>query len=302
MRRVRPIGVVVVGLACAACGASSSGEQVDAGADAVALPRPTAPDAGASAGDAALAGWTLTWSDEFNGPDGSAVDPTWWIHDVGGTGWGNAELEDYTDGTQNAVVEGGNLVITATTAGASAYQCSGAPCKYTSARLLTKGKFTQQYGRFEARIQIPSGQGLWPAFWLLGDDIDSVGWPKCGEIDIMENVGKEPTVVHGTLHAPGVSGMSGAYTLPGAGKLADAFHTYAIEWDSAGVRFFVDDRLYTTQLASKVTAGGTWVFDHPFFVLLNVAVGGQWPGSPDGTTTFPQTMKVDWVRVYRKGP
>jgi beta-glucanase (GH16 family) len=229
------------------------------------------------------------------------VDPANWIHDVGGTGWGNAELEYYTSGTQNAVVQGGNLVITATTAGASAYTCSGKPCKYTSARILTKGKFSQQYGRFEARIQIPYGQGLWPAFWLLGDNIDSVSWPACGETDIMENIGKEPTMVHGTLHAPGVSGMSGTYTLSGGGKMADAFHVYAIEWDSAAISFFEDDQLYTTQAKASMPAGGTWAFDHPFFILLNVAVGGNWPGSPDATTTFPQTMKVDWVRVYKKG-
>ena len=256
-------------------------------------------------GASALPGWILTWSDEFDGQDGSAVDPTKWVHDVGGSGWGNQELEYYTDGTQNAVVMGGNLVITATTAGASSYNCSypsSGPCQYTSARLLTQNKFSQQYGRIEARIQIPEGQGLWPAFWMLGADINTSGWPTCGEIDIMENIGKEPSTNNGSLHMPaaGTSNdddLTGTYTLPGNAKLGDDFHTYAIEWSAAAIKFYVDDNLYETQTPSTAT-GRTWKFDHPFFILLNVAVGGQWPGAPDSTTTFPQTMKVDWVRVY----
>ena len=256
-------------------------------------------------GASALPGWILTWSDEFDGQDGSAVDPTKWVHDVGGSGWGNQELEYYTNGTQNAVVMGGNLVITATTAGASSYNCSypsSGPCQYTSARLLTQNKFSQQYGRIEARIQIPKGQGLWPAFWMLGADINTSGWPTCGEIDIMENIGKEPSTNNGSLHMPaaGTSNdddLTGTYTLPGNAKLGDNFHTYAIEWSAAAIKFYVDDNLYETQTPSTAT-GRTWKFDHPFFMLLNVAVGGQWPGAPDSTTTFPQTMKVDWVRVY----
>ncbi len=256
-------------------------------------------------GSSALPGWVLTWSDEFDGPDGSAVDPTKWVHDVGGSGWGNQELEYYTDGTKNAVVMGDNLVITATTAGASSYNCSypsSGPCQYTSARLLTQNRFSQQYGRIEARIQIPEGQGLWPAFWMLGADINTSGWPTCGEIDIMENIGKEPSTNNGSLHMPaaGTSNdddLTGTYTLPGNAKLGDDFHTYAIEWSAAAIKFYVDDNLYETQTPSTAT-GRTWKFDHPFFMLLNVAVGGQWPGAPDSTTTFPQTMKVDWVRVY----
>jgi beta-glucanase (GH16 family) len=256
-------------------------------------------------GSSVLPGWVLTWSDEFDGADGSAVDPTKWVHDVGGTGWGNQELEYYTDGTQNAVVTGGNLVITATTAGASSYKCSypsSGACQYTSARLLTQNRFTQQYGRIEARIQIPEGQGLWPAFWMLGADIATNGWPNCGEIDIMENIGKEPSINHGSLHMPaaGTSNdddLTGSYALPGNAKLGDDFHTYAVEWSAAAIKFYVDGNLYETQKPSAAT-GRTWEFDHPFFILLNVAVGGQWPGAPDLTTSFPQTMKVDWVRVY----
>jgi beta-glucanase (GH16 family) len=254
----------------------------------------------------ALPGWTLTWSDEFNGPDGSAVDPSRWVHDVGGGGWGNNELEYYTDAMQNAVVQGGNLVITATTAGASSYTCSfpsSGPCKYTSARLLSKGKFSQKYGRFEARIQIPEGQGLWPAFWMLGADIDTVNWPSCGEIDIMENIGKEPSINHGSLHMPAAGAtnddqLTGMYTPAGGAKLGDGFHTYAIEWTANSIAFYVDDMLYETQTPQSAT-GRTWEFNQPFFIILNVAVGGAWPGAPDSTTTFPQTMKVDWVRAYQ---
>jgi beta-glucanase (GH16 family) len=264
-------------------------------------------DAGTSSdGSTTLPGWVLTWSDEFDGPDGSAVDPTKWVHDVGGTGWGNQELEYYTDGTQNAIVTGGNLVITATTAGASGFTCaypSSGPCKYTSARLLTQGKFSQQYGRFEARIQIPEGQGLWPAFWMLGANIDTVTWPSCGETDIMENIGSQPSVNHGSLHMPAAgttndSQLTGMYTLANNVKLGDGFHTYAVEWSAAAIKFYVDDVLYETQTPASAT-NRTWEFDHPFFILLNVAVGGQFPGAPDSTTTFPQTMKVDWVRVYQ---
>jgi beta-glucanase (GH16 family) len=263
---------------------------------------------GGTAG-AALSGWVLTWSDEFNGADGSAVDSTKWIHDVGGNGWGNQELEYYTDGSENAVIQAGNLVITATTAGASAHTCtysSNKTCAYTSARLLTKGKFSQKYGRIEARIQIPEGQGIWPAFWMLGANIDGAGWPACGEIDIMESIGREPSINHGSLHMPASgttndSELTGMTALPGGAKLGDAFHTYAIEWSATAINFYLDETLYETQ-TPQVATGRTWAFDQPFFIILNVAVGGQWPGTPDTTTVFPQTMKVDWVRAYRPGP
>jgi beta-glucanase (GH16 family) len=258
-------------------------------------------------GGATLPGWVLTWSDEFNGPDNSAVDATKWVYDTGGTGWGNNELEYYTSGTANAAVVSGNLVITATTTGASAFTCSypsNGPCGYTSARIRTQGKFTQQYGRFEARIQIPEGQGLWPAFWMLGTDISNsaTNWPKCGEIDIMENIGKEPSINHGSLHLPAAGTanddqLTGMYTLPGGAKLGDGFHTYAVEWSASAISFYVDDNLYETQ--TPVTATGRdWEFNQPFFIILNVAVGGSFPGSPTSSTTFPQSMKVDWVRVY----
>jgi beta-glucanase (GH16 family) len=246
-----------------------------------------------------IPGWKLTWSDEFNGADGTAVDPTKWKHEVGGTGWGNNELEYYTDGTQNAVVQGGNLVITATKQGAAQYHCSYGTCQYTSARLTTQGLFTQQYGRFEARAQMPTGKGLWPAIWMLGDNISTVSWPTCGEIDFMETIGTDISTNHGSLHMPKSYGPSGTFKLA-SGTFADAFHTFAIEWEPGTVRFYVDDQLYETRTQAMVAAGDTWEFEHPFFLLINVAVGGQWPGSPDSTTTFPQTLKVDWVRVYQK--
>ncbi len=241
-------------------------------------------------------GWQLAWSDEFDQPDGTGPDPARWAMETGGGGWGNNELEYYTDRLDNAFIEKGSLTILAK-------QESFGGRNFTSARLKTQGKFSQKYGRFEARIRIPYSQGIWPAFWMLGDDIDTAGWPACGEIDIMENIGKEPAIVHGTLHGPGYSGASGigaAYTLPGGGRFADDYHVYAIEWDSDSVRWYVDGNLYHTVKARDIPAGTRWVFDHTFFILLNVAVGGNWPGYPNSTTVFPQKMQVDYVRVYRR--
>jgi beta-glucanase (GH16 family) len=257
---------------------------------------------GSSSGGSTPPGWTLTWSDEFNGPDGSGVDPNNWSFDTGGGGWGNQELEYYTSGTANAVISNGSLVITATTAGASSYSCWYGPCQYTSARLNTAGKFSQQYGRFEARIQIPEGQGVWPAFWLLGDNIGSAGWPACGEIDVMENIGRTPDTNYGTTHGPGPgsypsTGLSGAFNAGAA--LGNGFHVYATEWSAGAINFFVDGTLYWSVTPSQLPAGATWVWNQPFFILLNFAVGGNWPGSPDGTSSFPQQMRVDYVRVYK---
>jgi beta-glucanase (GH16 family) len=248
-------------------------------------------------------GYTLVWSDEFNGADGTSPDSSKWTYDTGGKGWGNKELECYTNLTQNAKIVGGNLVITAMNQ--PGYACSGGTTNdYTSARLRTQGLFSQAYGRFEARIKIPKGQGMWPAFWMLGNNISSVNWPACGEIDIMENIGKEPGTVHGSLHGPSTvsstSDASAPFSLPAGQNFADAFHLYAVEWEPGTVRFYVDSNLYATFTQSQWPAGGTWTFDHPFFLILNVAVGGAWPGSPDLTTMFPQQMLVDYVRVYTK--
>ena len=247
-------------------------------------------------------GFTLVWSDEFSGADGSAPDSSKWTYDTGGKGWGNNELECYTNLPQNAQIKGGNLVITALQQ--PGYSCSGGTTNnYTSARLKTQGLFSQAYGRFEARIKIPAGQGMWPAFWMLGNNISSVGWPTCGEIDIMENIGREPGTVHGSLHGPSTTGTSDAsapFSLPAGQNFASDFHLYAVEWEPGTIRFYVDTNLYSTFTSSQWPAGGTWVFDHPFFIILNVAVGGTWPGSPDNTTVFPQQMLVDYVRVYTK--
>jgi beta-glucanase (GH16 family) len=243
--------------------------------------------------------WKLVWSDEFNGANGSAVDASKWVSETGGGGWGNNELQYYTSRLENVSQRDGNLIIKVEQ---GKYTGSdGVTRNYTSARLKTQGKFSQAYGRFEARIKIPRGQGIWPAFWMLGDDIDKPGWPSCGEIDIMENVGKEPALVHGTIHGPGYSGEHGIgdpFGLPGDQRFADDFHLYAVEWEPNTIRFYVDDHLYTTRTPADLPKGTKWVYDHPFFLLLNVAVGGGWPGSPDTTTIFPQTMLVDYVRVY----
>ena len=247
--------------------------------------------------------WTLVWSDEFDGTAGSSFDPAKWVAEVGGSGWGNQEREYYTTRPENIALDGsGHLVITARAEPAtSSFSCWYGSCRYTSARIKTKGLFAQTYGRFEARIRIPRGQGLWPAFWMLGDNIDAVGWPQSGEIDIMENIGREPNMVHGTMHGPGYSGaggIGGPYALAG-GAFADDFHRYAVEWTPGLITWFVDDTKYFQVTPASLPISARWVFDHPFFLLLNVAVGGGWPNDPDATTTFPQQMVVDYVRVYR---
>jgi len=240
--------------------------------------------------------WSLTWNDEFNGPNGSPVDSTKWGFDIGGNGWGNNELQYYTDRTANAALQDGALVI-------KALKETYGGRDYTSARLLTRNKFKQAYGRFEARIKVPYGQGIWPAFWMLGDDLATAGWPNCGEIDIMEHIGREPSNVYGTLHGPGYSadkGISASYSLPPPKKFSDDYHTYAVEWEPNVIRFYVDGLLYKTRTPEELPAGAAWVFNHPFFLIINVAVGGYWPGYPDATTVFPQQMLVDYVRVYQR--
>ncbi|NOT48783.1 MAG: glycoside hydrolase family 16 protein [Acidobacteria bacterium] len=254
---------------------------------------------------AQVVGRKAVFKDEFNGPAGSAVDSSKWSAEIGGGGWGNQELEYYTNSTDNAYLDGsGSLVIKSIKlVQPLTLTCWYGPCQYTSARLVTKGKFDLTYGRFEARIKIPRGQGIWPAFWLLGKNIDTVGWPQCGEIDIMENIGREPSIVHGTAHGSGYSGgngLTGLYTLPANAMFADDFHVFAIEWSPNEIRWYVDGANYKTATPKNLPAGSVWAFDHPFFIILNSAVGGGWPGSPDNTTVFPQTMLVDYVRVYKR--
>jgi beta-glucanase (GH16 family) len=237
-------------------------------------------------------GWNLVWQDEFNGPE---IDRAKWTFDSGGHGWGNNERQFYTNRPENARIEAGRLVI-------EARQEKYRGSDYTSARLKTQGLHAFTYGRMEARLKVPYGQGIWPAFWMLGSDIEKVGWPDCGEIDIMEHIGRQPSLVHGTLHGPGYSGSGGltkAYTLP-SGALSDDFHVFAIEWEPDEIRWYLDDTLYHSLTPQNVLT--TWVFDHPFFFIVNVAVGGRWPGYPDDTTVFPQFMYVDYVRVYEAQP
>lgn len=251
-------------------------------------------------------GWQLVWSDEFGQADGSSPDSTKWNFDVGGGGWGNNQQEYDTARTNNARVQGGNLVI-------EARQESYMGRSYTSARMLTKGKWAWTYGRMEARIKIPRGQGIWPAFWTLGTNIDGpggVGWPACGEIDIMENIGKtnnnEHGKIYGTIHGPqsgvgdynGGAGVGGSYTLPGGAVYADDFHVFAIEWTTNQIKWYMDNQQYFTATPFSLPGGGTWPFTQPQFILLNLAVGGNWPGYPSNYTVFPQQMLVDYVRVY----
>ena len=238
------------------------------------------------------------WSDEFNGPGGTAPDPARWGHDTGGSGWGNSELEYYTNDTANAALDGhGDLAITARTAGAPGLSCWYGACRYTSARLITLGRFTRAYGRISARIKLPAGPGLWPSFWALGANIATAGWPKSGQLVVANSIGKPATVSAG-LDGPGYNAWS-SDTLT-SGTFAGAFHTFTADWYPDHVSFFADGHPYGGKYRAQ--AGPGWVFDHPFFLLLNLAVGGSQPGSPGAATTFPQQMLVDWVRVYQAGP
>ncbi len=227
---------------------------------------------------------------DVDGAPNSAI----WTYETGTgqNGWGNNELQYYTDRPENIVVEDGMLKITAIQ---EQFEGSG----YTSARITTKGLYSKKYGRFEARIKLPWGQGIWPAFWLLGDNIDTVGWPQCGEIDIMEFRGDEPTIVHGSLHGPGYSGgnpITKSYELQND-RFDTDFHIFGIEWGEGYINFYVDDVLYNQITPADVT--GEWVYDHEFFIIMNLAVGGSFAGSPNANTVFPQTMLVDYVRVYQ---
>ena len=246
----------------------------------------------------------LVFEDEFDGRAGKAVDVAKWTAETGGGGWGNKELQYYTDSGENAYLDGGLLVIKAIKLDSSSgLRCWYGKCKYASARLITKGKFEIKYGRFEARIKVPRGRGVWPAFWLLGSNIDGVGWPRCGEIDVMEHIGREPSNIYGTIHGPGYSGangISGSYIFPNNQKVADEFHVYTVEWTKNEIRWFVDGMHFKTVTPKDLSRDAQWVFDQPFFIILNFAVGGQWPGRPDDTTAFPQAMLVDYVRVYSR--
>lgn len=238
-----------------------------------------------------------TFSDTFDGPAGSAVDSSKWTQETGDN-VNNHEREYYTSGTNNAALDGqGHLVITAKKENPAGYQCWYGSCQYTSARLNTAGKFNAQYGHVEARMKIPRGQGMWPAFWMLGTPVN---WPDSGEIDVMENVGFEPSTVHGTIHGPGYSGSGGigaAYSLPNGQAFADGFHTFAVDWAPNSITWSVDGTVYEQRTPADL-GRKTWVYnDRPFFLILNLAVGGYWPGDPDGSTQFPAQLVVDSVSV-----
>ncbi|MFG2816138.1 RICIN domain-containing protein [Streptomyces sp. NPDC048410] len=241
-----------------------------------------------------------TFSDSFDGPAGSAVDGSKWTLETGDN-VNNHERQYYTSGTKNAALDGqGHLVITAKRENPANYQCWYGSCQYTSARLNTSGKFNAQYGHVEARMKIPRGQGMWPAFWMLGTPVN---WPDSGEIDVMENVGFEPSTVHGTIHGPGYSGSGGigaGYSLPNGQAFADAFHTYAVDWAPDSITWTVDGNVYQRRTPADL-GGKTWVFNKPFFLILNLAVGGYWPGDPDGSTQFPAQLLVDSVSVTTSG-
>jgi beta-glucanase (GH16 family) len=241
----------------------------------------------------------LVWADEFD-----SIDSASWSFETGGGGWGNNELQYYTNG-DNARIEhdpqaGSNvLVLEARQENPANYNCWYGQCTYTSTRLISRDKQSFQYGRIEARMKLPQTQGIWPAFWALGNAFGTDGWPQGGEIDIMEHVGYEPTLTHGALHGPGYSGNTPITGTHDVGESVDAnYHLYAIEWDSQGIRWFVDDQQFYQVTRAQVEAYGEWVYDQPFWLLLNVAVGGNWPGSPDGSSSFPQRLYVDYVRVY----
>lgn len=249
---------------------------------------------------------TLVWSDEFSGAASpSAPNPQNWTYDTGAGGWGNSELETYCAyGSSTAPCDPKNPNAYVGTDGylhIVARNPSGGV--YTSARLKTEGLQSFQYGRMEASIKMPKGQGMWPAFWTLGDDINNVQWPACGEMDIMESVGSMPSTNYGSIHGTGFTGsaIGTAYTLPNNAKFGDAFHTFGILWSPKQLKYYVDSptNVYATYTPSSLPQGGVWPFDaRKFFFILNVAVGGVWPGSPDATTVFPQEMLVDYVRVY----
>jgi len=239
--------------------------------------------------------WEMVWGDDFTGAAGTSPSTTNWAFDIGTGqgGWGNQELEYYTDRTENVSLDGdGNLMITAR-------RESYAGSSFTSGRIKTQGLFSQAYGRFEARIKTPYGPGIWPAFWMLGSNIETTPWPQCGEIDIMELRGQEPNIINGTIHGPGYSGGSAItkrYGFPDR-RFDQDYHIFAVEWNSTKIDFFVDDYLYYRITSSDVP--GEWVYNTPFFIILNVAVGCNYVAFPTYQTTFHQTIYVDYVRVYQ---
>lgn len=251
---------------------------------------PTAPETSTAETE-----YKLIWSDEFEGENGSSVDSDKWVIETGNNrGWGNNELQYYTGNTGNVSIQDGNLVIKAVKEDKEGF-------KYTSARIKTQGKFQFKYGKIEMRARLPYGKGIWPAFWMLGHDIGSIGWPKCGEVDIMEFIGRLPDQIHGTLHGPEYNGSMGlTKSVTVKDDLHDTCHTYSVEWDEDGIRWYFDGEEYHKILKDNLPSTYSWPYDKDFFILVNLAVGGNWPQNPDDTTVFPQTYTIDYIRVYQK--
>lgn len=254
--------------------------------------------------------WTLSWSDEFDGDSGTFVDTTKWRPDtadgcqLGICGWGNQEKQYYAASTDNIALNGrGQLMITARVA-PTGMSCYYGPCRYTSGKITTRGNYFADPGMLEARLKLPTGQGLWPAFWMLGEGWPTTPWPQCGELDIMENKGSQPSTTSSAIHGPGYSGATplAHASTRSAGAYHEDFHTFAVAWDAAQIRFFIDGEMHYWATRGDVERFGPWVFDRRFFPILNLAVGGHFDGDPQSDAILPATMLVDWVRVYARAP
>ena len=249
--------------------------------------------------------WTQVWSDEFDGAAGASVDAAKWSYDLGdgcssgNCGWGNNEKEYYTSAPDNIALDGqGHLAIVARQA--TGLTCYYGACRYTSAKITTRGKLSAAPGRVEARIKLPAGQGLWPAFWMLGSSFPGTPWPACGELDIMENRGSTPNISSSAVHGPGYSGntpFARANTIA-PGTLADDYHLFAVEWNADAVNFYVDGSAHYSVLRAELQERGASILDQPYFIILNLAVGGNFDGDPRSDAIFPATMLVDYVKVY----
>ncbi|MCA0238414.1 MAG: family 16 glycosylhydrolase [Bacteroidetes bacterium] len=237
-------------------------------------------------------GRTLVWQDEFNS---NTLNTSFWTHEMGNNGgWGNNELQYYRP--ENTYSHDGKLII-------EARQENFSGSQYTSSRMVTKGKKEFKYGRIDIRAALPKGKGIWPAFWMLGSNFTTAGWPACGEIDIMEMIGSQPGTAHGTVHY-GTSTAThqqrtASKTLANNALLADAFHVFSMEWEENRIRWYLDDVQFHEVTPATLGAGQPWPFNQNFFFIFNLAVGGNWPGSPDGSTIFPQRLVVDYVRVFQ---
>lgn len=235
------------------------------------------------------AGYDLVWADEFDGP---SIDENNWKHEMGNHGWGNSELQNYTASPENSYISDGKLII-------EAIKESSGGSQYSSARMISAGMQEFKYGRIDIRAKLPEGQGIWPALWMLGGDFWSNGWPACGEIDIMEIIGSEPSTLHGTIHWDnnGTKADFGGSTTLSSGKFSDEYHVFTIIWDEQEIKWLLDDQQYHS---ADISPGALNEFKQPFFFIFNIAVGGNWPGSPDASTVFPQRMFVDYIRVFQE--